>query len=133
MISQKVIQIVSNTKYSGLNKNFTHKSSMKNSLCGDKIKIELIANKKKISSMRYEAESCILCEASAILVAKKIKNYTLENLKKDIKVLKDNIKNKKFNFPPKFKDYKYLTTKDNDSRRNCIILPLDAVLKAFKI
>ena len=42
MISQKIIQIASNSKNSGLSNNFTHKSSVKNSLCGDKIKIELI-------------------------------------------------------------------------------------------
>ncbi len=133
MISQKIIQIASNTEYSGLNNNFTHKSSIKNSICGDKIKIELIANNMKISSMRYEAESCILCEASASLIAKKIKNYNLKNLKKDIRVLKDSIKNNKSNYPLKFKDFKYLTTKDNANRANCVILPIEALQKAFKL
>lgn len=133
MISLKIIQIASNTKYSGLNNNFTHKSSIKNSLCGDKIKIELIANNKKIHSMRYQTESCIFCEASASLVATKIKNYSLDNLKKDIKILKDNIKNNKSNYPPKFKDYKHLTSKNYINRVNCVILPLEALLKAIKI
>ena len=133
MISQKIIQIASNTKNSGLNDTFTHKSSIKNALCGDKIKIELIANKKKISSRRYETVACILCEASASLVSKKIKNYPIKNLKKDIKILKDNIRNKKTNYPSKFKEYKHLTTKDNADRANCIILPLEALLKAIKI
>ena len=40
MITKKIIQIASNTRFSGLNNNFTHRSSHKNSLCGDKIKIE---------------------------------------------------------------------------------------------
>ena len=133
MISQKIIQIASNTKFSGLNNNFTHKSSVKNSFCGDKIKIELIIDKKKINSMRYEVESCVLCEASASLVAKKIKNYPLKNLKKDIKILKDNIKNNKCNYPSKFKDFKHLTTNYNINRSNCVILPLEALLKAFKV
>ena len=133
MISQKIIQIASNSKNSGLSNNFTHKSSAKNSLCGDKIKIELIVNNKKIDSMRYETESCILCEASASLVAKKMKNYYLKNLQKDIKILKDNIKDKKYNFPPKFKEYKHLITKDNSNRVKCVILPLEALLKAFKL
>jgi nitrogen fixation protein NifU and related proteins len=133
MISQKIIQIAYNSKHSGLSNNFTHKSSAKNSLCGDKIKIELIVNNKKIDSMRYETESCILCEASASLVAKKMKNYYLKNLQKDIKILKDNIKNKKFNFPPKFNEYKHLTTKNNSNRTKCVTLPLEALLKAFKL
>ena len=133
MISKKIIQIASNTKYSGLKNNFTHKSTIKNSLCGDKIKIELIANKKVIRSMRYEVESCVLCEASASLIANKIKNYHFINFKKDVKTLKDNIKNKKTIIPSKFKEFRHLITKDNLNRVNCVILPLQALLKAFKL
>jgi|TARA_B110000211_G_C13895032_1_gene471285 nitrogen fixation NifU-like protein len=132
MIILKIIKIASNTRYSGLKNIFTHKSSIKNSLCGDKIKIELVVNKTKINSMRYEVQSCILCEASASLIAKKMKNYSLKNLKKDIKKLKDNIKNNKFNNFYKFKEYKDLVTKDNTNRINCVTLPLDALLKALK-
>ena len=133
MISRKIIKFASNSKNSGLYNNYTHKSSVKNSLCGDKIKVEIIAKDKKITSMRYEAESCILCEASASLVAKKMKNYYLKNLQKDIKILKDKIISKKTNFPSKFKEYKYFTTKNNISRAKCVTLPLDALLKAFKL
>ena len=133
MISQKIIQIASDNKYSGLKNNYTHKTSIKNSLCGDKIMIELIISKKKISTMRYQAESCILCEASASLIAKKIKNYPLKNLIKDIKILKDKIENNETNYSAKFKDFKHLTTNYNINRSNCVILPLEALLKAFKV
>ena len=95
MINPKIIRIASNSKHYGLKNIFTHKSSIKNSLCGDKIKIELIANKIKVNSMRYEAEACILCEASASLIANKIKNYSLRKLKKDIQTLKENINDQK--------------------------------------
>ena len=133
MINKKIIQIASSSKNSGLNNNYTHKSSVKNSLCGDKIKIELIVNDKKISSIRYETEACILCEASASLMARKMKNYHLKNLQKDIKILKDKIKNKKSNFSPKFKGYRHFMGKDNNNRVKCVTLPLEALLKAFKL
>jgi len=133
MINPKIIKIALDTKYSGLNNSFTHRSSIKNSLCGDKIKIEVIANNTKINSMRYETESCILCEASASLMAKKIKNYSLKNFKKDIKMLKKFIKTEKSTLPSKFKEYKFFLTKDNFSRANCVILPFNALIKAFKL
>ena len=82
MIDTKIIRIASNTKYAGLKNNFTHKSSLKNTLCGDFIKVEFIANKSKIKSMRYETESCILCEASASLLASKINNFNINDLKR---------------------------------------------------
>lgn len=132
MISQKIIKIATDTRYSGLNNIFTHRSSIKNSLCGDKIKIEVITKNTKISSMRYETESCILCEASASLMAKKFKNYPLKELKKNINILKDNIKNKKLIYSSKFKEYGHLINKNNDNRLNCVTLPLDCLLKAFK-
>ena len=128
----KIIKIASDTKNSGLRNIYTHKSSIKNSLCGDKIKIELIVDKAKIKSIRYETEACILCEASACLVAKKFINYSLKNLLKDINKLKEKIKNKKTILPLKFTEFKYLLDKNALNRVNCVTLPFNALLKAFK-
>ena len=59
MINKEIIKLASNTSNVGLNKNITHKISLKNSTCGDKITLELIADKKKIKSMKYETVSCV--------------------------------------------------------------------------
>ena len=96
MIDKKIIRIASNTKFEGLRKIYTHKSSAKNRLCGDYIKIELIADKSKIKSMRYETESCILCEASASLLANKIRNFNLKDLYIVLTYLRNIKKIKKF-------------------------------------
>ena len=133
MIDSKIIKIASNTKFEGLKNHFTHKSSLKNSLCGDFIKVEFIANKSKIKSMRYETDSCVLCEASASLLSKKIKNLPIKIIKEELNKLK-NISINDFNFvySKKFEEFKFLINKDNSNRLNCIYLPIDAVLKALK-
>ena len=133
MIDTKIIKIASNTKFVGLNNDFTHKSSLKNSLCGDLIKVEIIANKSKIKSMRYETESCLLCEASASLLANKINKFLIKDLKKDLINLKKIKKYKSLNFPLKFKEFKQLLNKKTLKRINCVILPMEALFKAFKI
>ena len=133
MIDTKIIKIASNTKYVGLKNNFTHKSSLKNSLCGDYIKVEFIANKSKIKSMRYETEACILCEASASLLANKINKIRFDDLKKDLNNLKKIKKNKNLNYPLKFNELKKLLNKKTLKRINCVILPMEALFKAFKI
>lgn len=133
MINKKIIQIASNTKFEGLKKKFTHKASAKNSMCGDIIKIEIVANKSIIKSMRYETESCILCEASASLLANKLKNYHLNDLKENIKKVKNIKKTKKIHIPHKFKEFNKILNKNTLSRLNCVILPMEALLKAFKI
>ena len=131
MIDTKIIKIASNTKYVGLKNNFTHKSSLKNSLCGDYIKVEFIANKSKIKSMRYETESCIYCEASASFLSKKIKDSKINDIKKEILTLKSLI-HQDSKFPKNLLKFKRLFHSDNLSRFKCIILPFDAVLKVLK-
>jgi len=133
MIDRRIIKIASNTKYAGLKNDFTHKSTLKNSLCGDSIKVEFIANKSKIKSMRYETESCILCEASASLLASKIYRFKLKDLKKDLANIKKIKKDKNLDFPSKFKELKQLLNKKTLKRINCVILPMEALFKAFKI
>ena len=104
MIDSKIVKIASFTKNAGLRNDFTHKSSIKNSLCGDFIKTEFIVHDSKVKSMRYETESCILCEASASLFSRKIKNGKIKNLEKEIKKIKDFKKKSNYNFPADIKE-----------------------------
>ena len=108
MIDQNILKIASNTSHYGLKDVFTHKSILKNSKCGDKIKVELVVRKNTISSMRYETESCIFCQASASILAKKIKIFSINNIKENIKFLKDAINTNEDNLPPKLKIFKYI-------------------------
>ncbi len=133
MISKEIINIASNTSNVGLNNNYSHKISLKNKLCGDKITIELIVINKKILSMKYETESCIYCEASASLLSKKIKKLNIQTIKNDFRGLKNILKKGGIKIPKKFSDFKKLFNSDNFNRINCIFLPFDAVIKALKL
>jgi len=133
MISSRIIKIASFTKNAGLKNKFTHRSSIKNSLCGDIIKTEFIADNTKIKSMRYETESCVLCEASASLFSRKIKNVKIADLKKDVLKIRNLKNHAEYDFPKKLKEFKILINKNNINRLNCVILPMEAFLKAFKI
>lgn len=133
MISNEIIKIASNTSYVGLKNDYTYKSSKKNLMCGDLIKVELVVNKSKINSMRYETKSCIYCNASASLIAKHIRGLSINKVKKDLNKLRSfSMDLKSFQIPIKFKKFKSLFKKTNTNRLNCIFLPLDAVLKALK-
>ena len=133
MINSEIIKIASNTSNVGLKNDYTYKSSKKNSMCGDFIKLELVVKKSKINSMRYETESCIYCNASASLIAKQVKGLSISRVKKDLNKLRTcTIDLKSFQFPRKFKKFRSLFKKTNINRLNCIFLPLDAVLKALK-
>ena len=133
MITSEIIKIASNTSNVGLTNKYTFKSTQKNSMCGDIIKIELIANDSKINSMKYETESCIYCEASASLLAKKIKNLTVSVVKKELNKIKNITSNDvNYVFLKRFIEFKFLINKNNIKRLNCVLLPINAVLKALK-
>ena len=133
MINKEIIRIASNTSNVGLNNKYSHKISLKNKLCGDKITLELIVAKQKIISMKYETESCIYCEASASLLSKKIKKLNVQTMKNDFINLKKILTNKEIKIPKKFSDFKKLFNSDNFNRYNCLFLPFDAVIKALKL
>ena len=133
MINNEIIKIASNTSYVGLKNKYTYKSSKKNSMCGDLIRIELVVKKLKINSMRYETESCVYCNASASLMAKQIRGLSISRVKKDLNILRSfSTDLNSFQMPSKFKKFQSLFKKTNTNRLNCIFLPLDAVLKALK-
>ncbi len=133
MITNEIIKFASNTSNVGLTNKYTYKSTKKNSICGDLIKIELILKDSKINSMKYETESCILCEASASILSKKIKNLPIKLIKEELNKIKNvSFDDLKFVFPKKFKEFKFLINKSHSNRLNCIFLPIDAVLKALK-
>ena len=48
MINKEIIKIASNTSNVGLTKKYSHKISLKNSFCGDKITLGIVASKKKL-------------------------------------------------------------------------------------
>ena len=133
MINKDIIRLASNTSNVGLKNKFSHKISLKNSTCGDKITLELIANKKKISSMKYETISCVYCEASASLLSRKIKNVKLKDIKNDLITLKKISLKKNIKIPKRLSDFKKLLKSDNFNRFKCIFLPIDAVIKALKL
>ena len=130
MLTDKIIKLANNTKNYGLKNNFTHKVSVKNKKCGDKIIVELVLTKGKINSMRYITESCVYCQASASLLSNKIEKLDKNNLLKLDTLLKKSFK-EKVSFAKKYSFLKQLFNKENYKRSDCILLPLNAILKAI--
>ena len=125
----EIINIASNTDNNRSIKSRTHHSSLKNSLCGDEIKIDLIIKNDKIKDFGYEGKSCVYCQASASLLSRisinksKIEINELCNdvksyFESDLKIIKK-----------KWKSLDKLFQNKNKSRRECILLPFKAIKK----
>ena len=125
----EIINIASNTHNNRNIKNRTHYSKLKNSLCGDEIKIDLVMKGDKIVDFGYEGKSCIYCQASASLLS----NISINNTKLEINELCNDVKSyfegdfKKIK--NKWKSLNKLLKAKNKPRKECILLPFKALKK----
>ena len=125
----EILNIASDTENNRNLKNHTHYSKLKNSLCGDEIKIKLIIKDDKIVDFGYQGNSCIYCQASASLLSK----ISINNKKSKLNKLCDDAKlyfDENFEIiEKKWLILKKLFKKKNISRRNCILLPFKTLKK----
>ena len=125
---EELIKLAANTQAFGLKGNSQYKNILKNKNCGDEIKIEFDLKNKQISNFRYEGEVCIYCQASASLLSKNINKLNWDSLglfKIQIENFFNQINTKQ---ALEIMDFKSLLNINNKSRKNCIVLPIDAIL-----
>ena len=131
MIDKEIIKIASNTENHGTLSNHTHSSKLKNVICGDEMKIYLIVKDDKITDFRYECESCIYCQAAVSLLSRNAKNKSVEKVKNFAKLAINSFeKNTKF-FEKEWKEFDKIMTKNNISRKECLLLPVNTTLDAL--
>ena len=131
MIDKKIIKIALNTQNHGVLGEHTHFSKLKNAICGDEMKIYLIIKNNTITNFKYECESCIYCQASVSLLSRKAKNQSIEKVKKFAEQAKTCFTNNTKSFDKEWKEFDKIITKNNISRKECLLLPLNATLDAL--
>ena len=131
MIDKEIIKIASNTENHGVLDNHTHFSKLKNSICGDEMKIYLIVKDKKILNFKYECESCIYCQASVSLLSRSAKNKSIEKVKNFAEQAKNCFEKNTKSFGNEWKEFDKIMTKNNISRKECLLLPINTTLDAL--
>ena len=131
MIDKEIIKIASNTENNGVINNHTHFSKLKNSICGDVMKIYLIVKDNKIVNFKYECESCIYCQASVSLLSRNAKNKTIEKVKNFAEQAKNCFEKNTKSFGNEWKEFDKIMIKNNISRKECLLLPVHTTLDAL--
>ncbi len=125
----EVLNIAANTDHNKNIENYTHVSKLKNSLCGDEMKIEVILKNEKILEFGYQGKSCVYCQASASLLSK----ISINNQKGKINDLCDKVE-LYFDDDVKITDKKWISLKKlikkkNINKKDCILLPFKTLKK----
>ena len=131
MIDKEIIKIASNTENHGVLNEHTHFSKLKNSICGDDMKIYLIIKNDKIVNLKYECESCIYCQASVSLMSRNVKNKLVEKFKNFALQATNSYENDANSFDKEWKEFGKIMNKKNISRKECLLLPVNTALDAL--
>ena len=131
MIDKEIIKIASNTENHGTLDNHTHFSKLKNSICGDEMKIYLMVKNDKITNFKYECESCIYCQASVSLLSRNVKNKSIKKVKNFAEQAKNCFEKNTKSFDKEWKEFDKIMTKNNISRKECLLLPVNTTLDAL--
>src|SRR3989338_6718640 len=113
---EHILDLYKNPHNKGNLKNPTYEFSKNNPICGDEVKIQILAKNNKIADIKFCGQGCAISQASASLLTDKIKNLSINKIKKFSK--KDVLKLLKIPISP--------------ARIKCALLPLDAINGALK-
>ena len=128
----QILKIASDNKNQKILKKYTHEIKNKNSICGDEITIKLLIKNKIIKEIGYDCNSCVFCQASINLLSKKIiRMNTDDTINLCAEVLNFYI-SKERKITKKISFLKKIFTEDNFSRKECLLLPFETLIKGLR-
>ena len=127
----EILKIASNTDNHKVLNNHTHHSKLKNPICGDEMQISVKVVKNNIVDFGYQCKSCIYCQASVSLLSRKSKNKSIEKFKNFAEKAKNCFEKNTNSFDKEWKEFGKIITKNNISRKECLLLPLNTTLYAL--
>ena len=126
----KILRLASDTKSQKKLLDFTHNSKAKNPLCGDEIQLFLKIKNGKINGISYQGKNCVYCQASANLLSSDSNGKKVEEMievcdcANEFFISKGKLSNN-------LKRYKELLSSKNLNRKECILLPFNALKKGL--
>ena len=127
-----IIKIASDTSNNKVIKHYTDIAKQKNPLCGDHIEIKLNIYENQIIDFAYQTKSCVFCQASASMLSKKTIKKDIISTKKFLMIADKLFENDKISLNSDWKTLKKIFNKKNLSRKECLLLPIRALLKIIK-
>ena len=125
----KILEIASDTENNKNIKNYTHAAKSKNPLCGDEIEIKLVMKNEKLVDFGYQGKSCVYCQATASLLSKNLINSKKNKIKELCDYAKSFFNKEQKSIERKWSFLSRLFDQKNISRKECILLPFNALKK----
>tara|TARA_B100000886_G_scaffold36446_1_gene22681 strand:- start:152 stop:550 length:399 start_codon:yes stop_codon:yes gene_type:complete len=127
----KILEIASDTENNKNIKNYTHAAKSRNPLCGDEIQIKLVIENEKLLDFGYQGKSCVYCQATASLLSRKLINSKKNKINELCDYAKSFFSKKQESIEKKWSFLDKLFDQKNIPRKECILLPFNALKKSI--
>lgn len=133
LYQKEILRLAAAADGAGRLKAPTVTATIKNPLCGDMITIDLELAEGRITAMAHATRACVLCQASAALLARHAAGHD----RSSVKAVSDSLRgllNGTANaaWPNGFTDFQvFAAVAPHPHRHTCVLLPFEAVDKAF--
>ena len=132
LYSKDVLRLAAEAKGAGRLSHTDGTYAEHNPACGDRATVDLRVENGRVAAMAHDTKACVLAQASASILGAGLQGCTLA----DVKALRTQIVDMlKGSAPPKepFGRYGALNEAASfPSRHRCVLLPVDAAIKAFE-
>ena len=104
-----------------------------NPTCGDKVTVDLRLDPNgRVLEVAQEAKACVLTQASASILADRLKGHSLEDLEQLANDIARMLAANGASPPPPFDPYAVFEgAVTHRNRHRCVLLPIEAVMNAF--
>jgi NifU-like protein involved in Fe-S cluster formation len=130
---KEVLRLAADAHGAGHLSNPRHTGIAHNPTCGDKVSVELALDSSgHITALAHETKACVLSQASASILGRDLKGHArgdVEKLRDDVTAM---LNGGSVPAAP-FGSYSVFDgVADVKARHRCVLLPIEAVLKAFE-
>ncbi len=132
---KEILRLAADAHGAGTLAHATAEGTAHNPTCGDSVHVQLALDAEgRVTALAHETKACVLSQASASILGRGLKGVRrgdIETLRAEIVRM---LENKAEPPAPPFADYAAFDgVADIKARHRCVLLPLDAVLKALEM
>jgi nitrogen fixation protein NifU and related proteins len=106
-------------------------ATLNNPLCGDRVTIQLCLEDEHVTDFRHQVRGCMLCKASASLLASCARGMTLHDIVTLKRSLTEAITPTSGEVVVQACHEIFRPVRKHRSRHSCVLLPYDAAIQAF--
>jgi nitrogen fixation NifU-like protein len=133
LYTKPLLRLASDAAGAGRLSSFDAEAETRSPICGDRIAVTVRLDGKRISELGHETTACVLCQASASLLAQVAPGLDAAEIETGRHAIAEMLASKSARpSAPAFQRFAIFSALgDHAARHQCVLLPFQALLKAL--